>query len=50
MSLHPWQLPAVIVAGWMSRRQQEVIEYLREESRVLREKLGVQFETELVRE
>ncbi len=36
----PWQLLAVIVAGWMSRQQQQVIEYLREENRVLREKLG----------
>ena len=30
----------VALAGWMNRRQQEVIEYLREENRVLREKLG----------
>ncbi len=36
----PWQLLAVMVAGWMSRQQQQVIEYLREENRVLREKLG----------
>ncbi len=36
----PLQLLAVIVAGWMSREQQQVIEYLREENRVLREKLG----------
>ena len=36
----PWYLLAVIVAGWMSRQQQQVIEYLREENRVLREKLG----------
>ncbi len=36
----PWQLLAVIVAGWMSRQQQQVIEYLRQENRVLREKLG----------
>ncbi|MCH8153044.1 MAG: transposase [Planctomycetes bacterium] len=36
----PWQLLAVIGAGWMSRQQQQVIEYLREENRVLRERLG----------
>ncbi len=30
----------MIVAGWMSRQQQQVIEYLREENRVLREKVG----------
>ncbi len=40
MRMAPWQLLAVIVAGWMSRQQQQVIEYLREENRVLREKLG----------
>lgn len=40
MRFTPWQLLAVIVAGWMSRQQQQVIEYLVEENRVLREKLG----------
>lgn len=30
----------VALAGWMNRRQQEVIEYLKEENRILREKLG----------
>ena len=38
--LQPWQLLLVIVAGWMSRQQQEVIEYLRTENQVLKEKLG----------
>ena len=28
------------VAGWINRRQQEAIAYLREENRVLREQLG----------
>ncbi len=28
------------LAGWMNRQQQEVIEYLKEENRILREKLG----------
>jgi len=28
------------LAGWMNREQQEVIEYFREENRILREKLG----------
>jgi len=40
MIWRPWQFIAVAVAGWMNRQQQEVIEYLREENRVLREKLG----------
>lgn len=30
----------VALAGWMNQRQQHVIEYLREENRVLREQLG----------
>jgi transposase InsO family protein len=30
----------VAVAGWMNRQQQDVISYLREENRILREKLG----------
>jgi len=29
-----------IVAGWVRRGQQEVVEYLQEENRVLREQLG----------
>ncbi len=36
----PWTLFTVAVAGWMSRQQQEVIAYLREENKILREKLG----------
>ena len=27
--LHPWQLLLVILAGWINRQQQDVIEYLR---------------------
>ena len=38
--LHPWQLLLLILAGWINHREQEVIEYLRAENRVLREKLG----------
>ena len=36
----PWQLYMVILCGWMNRQQQEVIEYLQTENRVLKEKLG----------
>ena len=36
----PWTLFTVAVAGWMSQQQQEVIAYLREENRILREQLG----------
>ena len=38
--LQPWQLLLVIVAGWVHRQQQEVIDYLRTENQVLKEKLG----------
>jgi hypothetical protein len=36
----PWQLYFVILAGWVHRQQQAVIEYLRTENQVLKEKLG----------
>ena len=35
----PWQLLLVCLAGWINRQQQDVIEYLQEENRVLRSKL-----------
>src|SRR3954454_2074982 len=38
--LDPFQFLLVSVAGWMNQRQQQAIEYLREENRVLREQLG----------
>ena len=38
--LQPWQLYVAIIAGWIHRQQQEAIEYLRTENRVLREKHG----------
>jgi hypothetical protein len=38
--LQPWQLCLVILAGWINHQQQEVIEYLRTENPVLKEKLG----------
>ena len=36
----PWHFLIVAISGWMSREQQQVIDYLREENRILREKLG----------
>ena len=36
----PWHLMFFVFAGWANRQQQEVIEYLRTENRILREKLG----------
>lgn len=38
--LQPWQLLLVILAGWINEQQQQVIEYLRTENQVLKEKLG----------
>jgi putative transposase len=38
--LQPWQLLLLVLAGWVNRRQQDVIEYLLVENRVLRQKLG----------
>ena len=39
-SLDPFRFVLLAVAGWMNQRQVQVIEYLREENRVLREQLG----------
>jgi putative transposase len=38
--LDPFRFMLIAVAGWMNQRQLEVIDYLREENRVLREQLG----------
>ena len=40
MFAQPWQLIVVALAGWLNWQQQDVVAYLREESRVLREQLG----------
>jgi len=42
MSLHltPLRFVAVALAGWLSQQQQDVIEYLHAENRVLREQIG----------
>ena len=40
MTITPWTLITVAIAGWMNRQQQEAIAYLRTENRILREKLG----------
>jgi hypothetical protein len=40
MTFTPWKLLIVAIAGWMNRQQQDVIQYLRTENQVLREKLG----------
>jgi hypothetical protein len=37
---HPLQFVLVALAGWINQQQREVIDYLQEENRVLREQLG----------
>jgi putative transposase len=38
--LQPRQFLLAILAGWSNRKQQEVIEYLRTENQILKDKLG----------
>jgi putative transposase len=38
--LDPFRFVLIAVAGWRNQRQLHVIDYLREENRVLREQLG----------
>lgn len=38
--LQPWHLLLLILAGWINRKQQEAVEYLLTENRILRDKLG----------
>ena len=40
MHLNPWNILLIAIAGWMNREQNAVVEYLRDENRVLRELLG----------
>jgi transposase InsO family protein len=40
MTPMPLQFALVLLAGWLGRHQQQVIEYLNEENRILREQLG----------
>jgi hypothetical protein len=40
MNTLPLQFLILSVAGWVNRSQQDVIDYLREENRVLREQVG----------
>ena len=40
MQLRCWHFIAAMVAGWLCREQEGVIDYLNEENRVLRELMG----------
>ena len=37
---HPLRFVLIALAGWMNQQQRDVIDYLQEENRVLREQLG----------
>ena len=37
---HPLRFVLIALAGWLNQQQHDVIDYLREENRVLREQLG----------
>jgi hypothetical protein len=39
-SFDPFRLLIIAVAGWINQQQGDVIKYLKEENRVLREQLG----------
>jgi hypothetical protein len=39
-ALQPWEFLLIILSGWVNRHQQKVIDYLIEENRVLKGKLG----------
>ena len=39
MILHTWQFIVLALAGWLNRQQQDIVAYLAEENRVLREQL-----------
>ena len=38
--IQPWQILVAAMAGWITRQQDAVVEYLREENRVLKQQLG----------
>jgi hypothetical protein len=39
-TLQPWQILLLILGGWINKHQQDAIDYLIAENRILREKLG----------
>ena len=40
MKLRPWTMMLTMLAGWINQHQQDVIEYLKAENAILKEKLG----------
>jgi len=40
MKTRPWTMLLMMLAGWLNRHQRDVIEFLKEENKILREKIG----------
>ena len=40
LALDPFRLLLISLAGWLNQQQQDIIDYLQEENRVLQEQLG----------
>ena len=40
MKTRTWTVLLIMLAGWMNRHQQDILEYLKEENKILREKFG----------
>ena len=40
LPMDPFRLLLISLTGWLNQQQQDVIEYLQEENRILREQLG----------
>jgi len=40
MKTRPWTILLAMMAGWLNRHQQEMIEYLKAENAILKEKFG----------
>ena len=38
--LDPFRFVLIVLAGWVNQQQQDIIDYLKEENRLLREQLG----------
>jgi hypothetical protein len=38
--LDPFQFVVIVIAGWMNQHQQQVVDYLLQENRALREQVG----------
>jgi hypothetical protein len=39
MNTKPWMMLVTMMAGWINRQQQEALEYLKEENKILRDEL-----------